>query len=67
MSGLMSRYRESLAQTPGPIMQDDLPRVIVDLRGISAYARERGVQPAQLSEEEKALFISPAPPVPKTA
>ena len=67
MNGLMSRYRESLAQTPGPIMQSDLPSVVVDLRGISAYARERGVQPAQLSDEEKARFVSPAPLVPKTA
>ena len=57
MNGLMSRYKESLAETPGPIMERDLSDVVVDLRGISAYARERGVQPAQLSKEEQERFI----------
>ncbi len=57
MSGPMSRYRKSLAATPGPIMAADLPAVTVDLRGISAYARERGVQPSELTDDEKARFV----------
>ena len=58
MNGLMSRYRESLAQTPGPVMAKDIPNVRIDLRGLSAYARKRGVQPAELSEEERQRFLS---------
>ena len=56
----MSRYRESLAATPGPIMAKDIPDVRIDLRGLSAYARERGVQPVELSDAEKARFLNPA-------
>ena len=58
MKETMSRYRESLAHTPGPIMAKDIPNVRIDLRGLSAYARERGVQPIDLSEEEKKRFLS---------
>ena len=58
MNGLMSRYRESLANTPGPVMAKDIPDVRIDLRGLSAYARERGVQPVDLSEAEKKRFLS---------
>lgn len=38
-------------------MAADLPAVTVDLRGISAYARERGVQPSELTDDEKARFV----------
>ena len=58
MNGLMERYRKSLRETPGPVMAKDIPDVRIDLRGLSAYARGRGVQPAALSDEEKARFIS---------
>ena len=60
MNGLMKRYRESLARTPGPVLAKDIPDVRIDLRGLSTYAKERGVQPAELSDEEKRCFLSPA-------
>lgn len=59
MNGLMKRYRESLARTPGPVLAKDIPDMRIDLRGLSAYAKERGVQPAELSDEEKRRFLSP--------
>lgn len=59
MNGLMSRYKKSLASTPGPVLSKDIPPVRIDLRGLSAYARERGVQPADLKDEEKSAFVFP--------
>lgn len=37
----------------------DRPRCTtkVDWRGLIAYAKEKGVQPAELPDEEKALFV----------
>ena len=61
MSGLMQRYNESLAQTPGPVLPKDLPRITVDYRGILAYAKQRGVEPADLTDEEKEQFIKKRP------
>ena len=57
MNGLMEKYRESLAATPGPVDLSECPKVKLDLRGMMAYAQERGVQPIDLSESEKARFI----------
>lgn len=57
MSGLMQRYRESLENTPGPILLKDLPPMIIDYRGLIKYAKEKGVQPVNLSEQEKKKFI----------
>lgn len=56
MYGQMKKYKESLKSTPGPIMLSQIPMKI-DLRGIIAYAKEKGVQPAMLSEEEKQRFV----------
>lgn len=57
MSGLMQNYRESLANTPGPILLKDIPKMVIDYRGLIKYAREKGVQPAMLSEKEKQKFV----------
>ena len=57
MSGLMQRYNESLAQTPGPILPKDLPRVTVDYRSLLSYAKQKGIKPSELSDAEKEQFI----------
>ena len=57
MSGLMQKYKESLENTPGPVRLQDLPPMLIDYRGLLAYAREKGVQPGCLSEEEKLTFV----------
>ena len=61
MSGLMQRYNESLSQTPGPVLPKDLPRMTVDYRGLLAYAKQKGVEPAELTVEEKEQFIRKRP------
>lgn len=57
MSGWMKRYKESLRETPGPILLDEDQDKRVDLRGIMNYAKEKGVAPAELTEMEKERFI----------
>ncbi|MCD8023329.1 MAG: hypothetical protein LUF30_10290 [Lachnospiraceae bacterium] len=56
MNGQMKKYRESLENTPEPILLSQIQKK-VDLRGVMAYAREKGVHVAQLSEQEKSKFI----------
>lgn len=58
MNGPMERYKASLQDTPGPISLKDCPHAKVDLRGLLAYARSAGVQPADLSDEEKRRFVN---------
>ena len=57
MNGLMQKYKNSLNNTPGPILLKDMPRMVVDYRGLIKYANEKGVQPAELTENEKRRFI----------
>ena len=57
MNGLMQKYKESLEKTPGPIRLQDLPPMVIDYRGLLAYAKKKGVQPGMLSDEEKNSFI----------
>lgn len=57
MNGLMQRYRESLENTPGPILLKDLPPMMIDYRGLIKYANKKCVQPVELSEQEKKRFI----------
>lgn len=57
MSGLMQKYKESLKNTPGPVRLQDLPPMVIDYRGLLAYAKEKGVQPVMLSDEEKMSFV----------
>ena len=61
MSGLMESYRASLQDTPGPISIRDCPKVKMDLRGLMAYAREKGVHTAELSDAEKLRFTDLPP------
>ena len=59
MNGQMKKYKESLEKTPGPVMPSQLPKVKLDMRGLVRYAREKGVEPICLTEEEKYRFMTP--------
>lgn len=53
----MNKYEEILAITPEPIDLSEVSQK-VDLRGIIAYAKTKGVSVIDLSEEEKQKFVS---------
>lgn len=57
MSYSMKKYKESLRNTPDPIPFEQLPKVKMDLVGLSKYASAKGVRVGELSEEEKGKFI----------
>ena len=56
MTGQMKRYRESLKETPEPILLSQI-QTKVDLRGLMKYAKEKGKKVMELSEEERRSFI----------
>lgn len=61
MTGQMmnySKYYEHLKVMPQPITPSQLPKVKIDMDGIVKYAKEKGKEVTQLSEEEKSRFIS---------
>lgn len=58
MNGQMSRYKESLKNTPKPVMPSQFAGTRIDLKGLLAYAKAKGVSPADLSEQEKERFVS---------
>lgn len=63
MNGLMrkfdyERYFEQIRAMPEPVMVSELPKVKLNLKGIREYAKSKGVAIANLTEEEKSLFIS---------
>ena len=57
MNGLMNRYKNSLKNTPKPILPSKLPKTRLDLKGLMAYAKNQNVSPADLTEQEKKQFI----------
>lgn len=60
MNGQMlnsKRYAESLARMSQPIMPSQLPKIKMDLAGLSRYAREKGVSLCELTEQEKSRFV----------
>lgn len=58
MNGLMKKYRESLANTPGPVDKESIPKVRIDYKGLLKFAKEKGVTPADLSFEETLPFMT---------
>ena len=58
MNGLMNRYKESLKNTPKPIMPSQIANNKIDLKGLMAYAKSKNMSPASLSESEKQKFIT---------
>lgn len=59
INGQMKKYKESLSRIPGPIMPSQIPKVKLDMRGLVKYAKERGVAPVDLTQEEKDRFMMP--------
>lgn len=56
MSGQMKKYKDSLVTMSEPILLSQIKQKM-DLRGLVAYAREKGVKVAQLSEKERLSFM----------
>ena len=56
MTGQTRRYRESLRQTPEPVMPGRV-KGRLDSRGLTDHAKPKGVKVAQLAEEEKPAFM----------
>lgn len=60
MNGQMlssKRYDMSLKDMMGPVLPSQLPKIKMDLAGLSRYAKEKGISLSQLTEEEKRRFI----------
>ena len=60
MSGVrmsFEKYKQTLRNMPPVIMPSENPKVKINLGGLIAYARSVGKQPAELSDEEKAMFV----------
>ncbi len=57
MNGLMTRYKESLANTPKPIPFNKI-KGTVDYRGLLAYAKSQGKKVSDLTQKEKMKFYS---------
>ena len=57
MYGQMKRYRESLKNTPEPIMPSQIPQMKLDLRGLMTYAKNAGKKVVDLTEAEKSMFV----------
>lgn len=50
-------YNESLARMPQPILPSQLPKVKMNLAGLSQYAKEKGVSLYDLTEQELSMFV----------
>lgn len=58
MNGQMNRYKESLKNTPKPVMPSQLSKMHINLKGLIRYAKEKNISPVALSDLEKNKFIS---------
>ena len=56
MNGQMKKYKESLANTPEPILLSQMKKTM-DLRGLMKYAKEKGLKVEQLTEKERMSFV----------
>lgn len=56
MTGQMKKYRESLEKTPEPILLSQIHQKL-DLRGLMAYAKKKGMKVVELTEQEKMSFL----------
>lgn len=56
MNGQIKKYRESLANTPGPVLLTEEHNKL-DLKGLMSYAARKGEKVINLSEEEKNMFM----------
>ncbi|MBR5969264.1 MAG: hypothetical protein IK016_02840 [Lachnospiraceae bacterium] len=52
------RYQELLADVPDISEMKNVNKIKVDLRGVREYARKKGIAVADLSDQEKRMFMS---------
>lgn len=57
MNGLMSKYKNSLKNTPKPILPSKLLKARIDLKGLMSYAKNKHISPSDLTEQEKKQFV----------
>lgn len=60
MNGQMlnyKRYEESLKRMSQPVMPSQLPKVKMDLVGLSRYAKDKGVSLYSLTAQELVQFV----------
>lgn len=57
MQDCNNRYENSLKRTQPPIMPSQLPKVKMDLMGLSRYAKNKDLQISNLAEYEIRKFI----------
>ena len=57
MYGQMKKYKDSIKNTPGPIMSSQIPEIHLDLKGLMEYAKKTGRKVTELLEEEKSMTI----------
>ena len=50
------RYNESLSKMSAPVYASHLPKVKMNLAGLSRYARNKGVSVRELTEAERNQF-----------
>ena len=60
MSGQMMNYKISLNDSARPIMQSELPKVMIDYKGLLNYAKKKGVRVIELTDIEKKRFVTPS-------
>ena len=53
----LKKYKESLLQTPMPVMPSQIADTKLDLKGLLSYAKSKQISPALLSDKEKALYL----------
>ena len=52
------RYLELLADVPDISEMKNVNKIKVDLRGVREYARQKGMSAADLSDQEKQMFMT---------
>lgn len=52
------RYKELLADVPNVSEMKNAGKIKVDLRGVRGYARKKGMAVADLSDQEKQMFMT---------
>lgn len=60
MSGQMlssKKYEMSLKRMMEPVLPSQLPKIKMDLAGLSRYAKEKGISLSELTDEEKRRFV----------
>ena len=57
MNGLMNKYKESLKNTPKPVMPSEVPKIKIELKELLAYSKLKNVSPIDLTDDEKEKFI----------